>query len=209
LTSRAPLLADQERLIRIWQEEEGFSPELLEAFRRVPRERFVRSHQQADAYRDFPLPIGLGQTISQPSTVMLMLHWLEVRSHHKVLEVGAGSGYNAALLGELARSVFSIERHPELVRFAQDNLTALAAANVAVLEGDGKQGLPEEAPFDRIILTAVARELPELLLDQLQEGGLLLAPIGEPHGCMMTRFLKTASGVQAQEYGRFAFVPLV
>ncbi len=207
---RAAALRTQEkqRLLREWRLE-GFPEPLLEAFLQVPREAFVEPHRQGEAYLDFPLPIAQGQTISQPTTVMLMLKWLEVGPDDVVLEIGTGSGYNAALLAVLAQRVVTIERHPELVAFAQANLRRAGFGTVEVHCGDGKLGMPEAAPFSRIILTAASAEVPQALLEQLAPGGRLLAPVGAPHGCTMTLMEKTAGGYGSTALGRFSFVPLV
>lgn len=199
---------EKQRLLREWQQE-GIPEAVLQAFQQVPREAFVESHRVGEAYLDFPLPIGQGQTISQPTTVMLMLKWLEVGPEDTVLEIGTGSGYNAALLAVLAKQVVSIERHPELVAFARSNLAQAGFRTVAVQWGDGKQGAPEAGPYSRIVLTAASEALPPALLEQLEPGGLLLAPIGAPQGCTMTRVRKTPAGLESEALGRFSFVPLV
>lgn len=154
---------------------------VLDALARVPRERFVPEELASRAYADSPLPIGYGQTISQPFIVAYMSDLLGVGASHRVLEIGTGSGYQAAILGELARQVFSIEIVPELARSSAATLHALGYANVAVRDGDGYAGWPEHAPFDRIMLTAAPDAIPQPLLDQLAPGGRLVAPIGPQH----------------------------
>ena len=153
-------------------------PRVLDAMRTVPRERFVPPEFRRQAYDDGPLPIGAGQTISQPYIVAYMTEALKVAPSHKVLEVGAGSGYQAAVLSELVREVYTIEIVPELARHAEATLQAMNRTNVHVRTGDGFAGWPEEAPFDRIIVTAAPETIPRPLIEQLATGGLLVAPVG-------------------------------
>ncbi|HEY6359475.1 MAG TPA: protein-L-isoaspartate(D-aspartate) O-methyltransferase [Vicinamibacterales bacterium] len=153
-------------------------PRVLDAMGSVPRDRFVPPDQAARAYDDRPLPIGRGQTISQPYVVAYMTEMLAVGPNHRVLEIGTGSGYQAAILGELAREVFSIEIIPELAARASATLKQLGYAHVQVRDGDGYAGWPEHAPFDRIIVTAAVQAIPQPLLDQLAPGGVLVAPVG-------------------------------
>jgi protein-L-isoaspartate(D-aspartate) O-methyltransferase len=151
---------------------------VLSAMARVPRHEFVSEHLRTHAYDDNPLPIGSGQTISQPYIVALMLEALQLRPENVVLEIGTGSGYQTALLAELAARVYSIERHAELVRAAAAVLARLGYHNVMLFTGDGSAGLPAFAPYDGIIVAAAAPDLPRALLDQLKEGGRMLVPIG-------------------------------
>lgn len=153
---------------------------VLDAMRRVPRHEFVSPHYQGEAYGDHPLPIGEGQTISQPYIVALMLEALALAPEHRVLEIGTGSGYQAVLLAELAAQVFSIERHAKLARQARQTLQRLGYRNVMLIVGDGTQGLPAAAPFDGIIVSAAAPRLPQPLFAQLKEGGRLVVPVGSP-----------------------------
>lgn len=205
------LAREKQRLHNRWKSNgEIHSSRVLAAFLEVPRERFVPDAMQAEAYVDYPLPIGAGQTISQPTTVMLMLDLLDSQPGDRVLEIGAGSGYNAALLARLAKEVVTVERHEVLANQAEAALQQAGARNVQVQRGDGKQGAPEHAPFDRIIVTAAAQAVPQPLLDQLASGGTLVAPVGETHGCWMTRIRKDRQGALEQSHhGRFSFVPLV
>lgn len=154
------------------------NPEVLEVMRAVPRELFVPESVRSQAYEDYPLPIGLGQTISQPFIVGLMTELLDPKKNHRVLEIGTGSGYQAAILSRLVREVYSIEIVPELARSAAETLSTLGFRNVTVREGDGYRGWPEKAPFDRIILTAAPPEIPHVLLDELKPAGVLVAPVG-------------------------------
>jgi protein-L-isoaspartate(D-aspartate) O-methyltransferase len=151
---------------------------LLEAMRTVPRERFVTPEQAEHAYDDTPLPIGHGQTISQPYVVAYMTDVLRVDPSHRVLEIGTGSGYQAAILGELAREVYTIEIVPQLAQRAKETLLALGYEHVHVREGDGYAGWPERAPFDRIMVTAAVEAIPPPLLEQLTPGGRLVVPVG-------------------------------
>jgi protein-L-isoaspartate(D-aspartate) O-methyltransferase len=151
---------------------------VLEAMRTVPRERFVPADQIVRAYDDSPLAIGHGQTISQPYIVAHMTEVLGVSPAHKVLEIGTGSGYQAAVLGELAREVYTIEIVSELAQRAATTLKALGYANVHVRDGDGYAGWPEHAPFDRIMVTAAPDDIPQPLIDQLAPGGRLVIPVG-------------------------------
>jgi protein-L-isoaspartate(D-aspartate) O-methyltransferase len=184
------------------------APPVLDALRTVPRERFVPPDQAARAYEDRALPIGLGQTISQPYVVAYMTEALRVAPSHRVLEIGTGSGYQAAVLGELAREVYSIEIVPALAARAAATLKELGYAHVQVRAGDGYAGWPERAPFDRIIVTAAVGAIPEPLLDQLAPGGLLVAPIG-PQG--QTQWItiaeKTRNGVVERRTIAVKFVP--
>lgn len=153
-------------------------PRILEAFQRVPREAFLPPELAARAYEDTALPIGLGQTISQPSMIALMLAELGCGPRHRVLEVGSGSGYVLALLAELGCEVFGIERHPELLARAAETLRAIGLGEPTLHGGDGARGLPEHAPYDRILVSAAAPAIPEPLLAELGEGGRLVIPVG-------------------------------
>lgn len=160
----------------------AFAPRVMQAMAAVPRHEFVPEEERAAAYLDVPLPIGHGQTISQPYIVALMTDLLELKPAAMVLEVGAGSGYQAAVLAQLARTVHTFEIVPELAQACRERLARLGIANVAVHAGDGAAGLPAEAPFDAIIVTAAARRVPPALVDQLRPGGRLAIPLGEPGG---------------------------
>ena len=153
---------------------------LLTAMSEVPRHEFVEAQYRNQAYEDHPLPIGAGQTVSQPYIVALMLELLRLEPSSKVLEIGTGSGYQTAILAKLAAHVYSVERHAELAREAQKNLSRLGLANVTVVVGDGAQGLPVFAPFDAIVVSAAAGEIPGPLFTQLREGGRMIIPVGPP-----------------------------
>ena len=186
------------------------SDSVLKAFLAVPRELFVDPSYRDQSYADHPLPIGCEQTISQPTTVMLMLQLLEVLSGQRVLEIGTGSGYNAALLAELTGEVVTVERHLQLVKIAQGNLKQTGYEDVIVVKGDGKQGYAAQAPYDRIMVTAAAHQVPQQLKDQISVGGQLVAPIGATYGCEMLTLKKISSeNFQTRVHGLFSFVPLV
>ncbi|MCK5160647.1 MAG: protein-L-isoaspartate(D-aspartate) O-methyltransferase, partial [Candidatus Aureabacteria bacterium] len=154
------------------------SPKVLEAFLNVPRENFIPEKSRKYAYNDSPLPVGYGQTISQPYIVALMTQLLEIKKNDKVLEIGSGSGYQAAILSFIGARVFSVERIKELREIARSNCENAGFTDVAVVEGDGTLGFKEHAPFDAIIVTAGAPSVPELLKEQLVDGGRLVIPVG-------------------------------
>ncbi len=183
---------------------------VLDAMARVPRHEFVPEELQPEAYADHPLPIGFGQTISQPYVVAYMTEVLDPQPANRVLEVGTGSGYQAAVLGELAAEVYTIEIVDTLGSRARQTLDRLGYGNVNVRIGDGYQGWPEAAPFDRIILTAAPPALPQALVDQLAVGGILVAPVGPTvGGQMITIVRKTVEGVTVEETIAVQFVPMV
>ncbi|MDQ5857153.1 MAG: protein-L-isoaspartate(D-aspartate) O-methyltransferase [Acidobacteriota bacterium] len=153
-------------------------PRVLAAMRKVPRHLFVDPEQRAQAYEDHPLPIPGNQTISQPYIVALMTELLELKPSSRVLEIGTGSGYQSAVLAELADEVYTIEIVPELARLAESRMRELGRDNVTVREGDGYRGWPEHAPFDAIIVTAAPERIPQPLLDQLAPGGVMVIPVG-------------------------------
>jgi protein-L-isoaspartate(D-aspartate) O-methyltransferase len=183
-------------------------PRVLEAMRKVPRERFVPPEIAFRAYDDGPLPIGLGQTISQPYIVAYMTEALGVTAAHTVLEIGTGSGYQAAVLGELAKQVYTIEIVPELGARATATLKALGYGNVTVRVGDGYAGWPERAPFDRVLVTAAPERIPPPLIDQLAVGGRLVAPVGSQGDTQWITILeKTPQGVVEKRTIPVQFVP--
>ena len=198
-------------LFRFWEKNKIITSDtVLKAFLAVPRELFVDPSYRDRSYADHPLPICCEQTISQPTTVMLMLQLLEVLPGQRVLEIGTGSGYNAALLAELTSEVVTVERHTQLVKFAHDNLKKAGYEGVIIVKGDGKKGYTAHAPYDRIMVTAAAQKVPPELKDQLSVGGLLVAPIGETYGCEMLTVKKISSdNFHTSDHGLFSFVPLV
>ena len=151
---------------------------LLAAMVKVPREAFIAGEYLQDAYADHPVPIGAGQTVSQPYIVAAMVEALDVHQSDRVLEVGTGTGYEAAVLAELAAEVWTIERHAELADQAREILARLGYAQVHVVHGDGSVGLPEQTPFDKILVAAAAPQIPESLVEQLADGGRLVVPVG-------------------------------
>lgn len=183
---------------------------VLAAVERVPRHRFVETTMVDQAYDDTPLPIGLGQTISQPYMVAFMAEAAELEADDRVLEIGTGSGYGAAILGCLADEVWTVERHHELVALAQAHLADGAFGHVHVIEGDGTKGLPDQAPFDAIVVTAAARHVPEALIDQLADGGRLIVPVGRSsRDQMLIRLRRCGERIDWEELGAVRFVPLV
>jgi protein-L-isoaspartate(D-aspartate) O-methyltransferase len=183
---------------------------VLKAMSEVPREKFVSENQRDFAYDDMPLPIGHGQTISQPFTVAFMCEALLLKGTEKVLEIGAGSGYSACVLSLLAQKVFSLERIPELAERAKNRVRELGYENVDIRLANGTLGLPEEAPFDAIVVTAGAEALPNTYLEQTAEGGRIVIPIGSSlYGQSMFRFTKKHEELQVEDLGSFAFVPLI
>lgn len=189
---------------------------VLGALERVPREHFIPEAMADQAYEDIAVPIGLGQTISQPFVVAKMTEALEVNDRHKVLEIGTGTGYQACVLSKICRRVYTIERHRPLHEIAEDNFKALHIRNVTTLCGDGMKGWPkihgiDQAPFDRIIVTAAAREKPpSALIEQLVVGGIMIAPVGEAGSQMLKRYKKEADDTwSVQDIMPVRFVPLL
>jgi protein-L-isoaspartate(D-aspartate) O-methyltransferase len=183
--------------------------DVLAAMRKVPRHRFVPPELASRAYDDTPLPIGHGQTISQPYIVGYMSELLDVEPNHRVLEIGTGSGYQAAVLGELAGSVYTIEIVPALAASASATLKSLNYTNVQVRSGDGYAGWPEHAPFDRILVTAAPEQVPAPLVEQLAAGGRLVAPVGRQNAQWITVIEKTPTGVVERRTIPVRFVPFV
>ena len=185
-------------------------PAVLRAMDEVPREHFVESSFVDTAYADQALPIACGQTISQPYVVAFMTEQLGVRPDHRVLEVGTGSGYQAAILSRLAREVISVERYRTLAESARIRLSTLGYDNIAVQVGDGLAGVPERAPFDRIMVTAAAETIPEPLIAQLADGGIMVLPLGPHNGPQrLVKLMKTPSGVSQEDLIGVRFVPLL
>ena len=183
---------------------------VLDAMERIDRGRFVRGIFSSRAYEDMPLPIACGQTISQPSVVGLMTQALNPRPRDKVLEVGTGSGYQAAIISQLSRRVYTVDRHRRLVREAQSLFETLELVNITAITGDGSFGLPEQAPFDRIIVTAAAEDPPGPLLAQLRQGGIMVVPVGQSDTVQtLIKVTRTESGFDYDELRPVRFVPLV
>ena len=200
--------ARREHMVRTQIEARGVrDPRVLKAMRAVPRHRFVRAPDRALAYEDRPLSIGKGQTISQPYMVAVMAELLAPEPGDRVLEVGTGSGYAAAVLSRVVAQVYTIEIVPELARSASARLAELGYVNVEVVTGDGFRGLPDRAPFDGIVVTAAPREVPEPLLEQLAPGARLVIPVGGPR--QQLRVLeRTERGVETRTLFDVRFVPM-
>lgn len=210
-TDEAPRDEAREQLVHAVSRQTGITDSrVLAAFTRVPRHVFVPQAQRARAYEDAALPVANGQTISQPSMVAIMLAALQPAPTDRVLEVGAGTGYAAALLGELVRAVYAIEIVPELAHGARQRLADLAYANVQVFEGNGRQGLPAFAPYDRILVSAGSEDVPDELIAQLRPGGRLAIPVGNDYGQELLIGEKTANGEMNWQHSTpCIFVPLV
>ena len=198
------------RLILALRSQGVSDPAVLGAIETTPRETFTPDLFKERAFEDSALPIACGQTISQPTVVGLMTQALDVTRRCKVLEIGTGSGYQAAILARLARRVYTVERHRRLARRARETFQKLGLHNITVVHGDGSLGLPEQAPFDRIILTAAAEDPPQPLIDQLREGGIMVLPVGQSNAVQtLIRIEKTPHGLEYTDLGAVRFVPLV
>jgi len=205
-------LQNEDQLARLLQElkSEGINdPRVLDAMAKVPRELFVPPEYRSHALRNIPLPIGEGQTISQPYIVALMTQALSLTGSENVLEVGTGSGYQCAILAELSRHVVSIERIESLAASARKRLSQLGYSNVEVLVGDGSLGYPEQAPYDAIMVTAASPRVPQPLLDQLAEGGRLVLPVGSHYSQELVLHIKLPGRVATHRLGAVRFVPLI
>ncbi|MBI1239444.1 MAG: protein-L-isoaspartate(D-aspartate) O-methyltransferase [Alphaproteobacteria bacterium] len=183
---------------------------VIDAMERVPRHLFVPRTFQEHAYDNTALPIACGQTISQPSIVAMMTAALALDDRCTVLEVGTGSGYQTAVLAQIARRVYTIERFKDLLREAEQRFAALHLSNITTRHGDGSKGWPEAAPFDRILVTAAATSVPDALIDQLKFGGVLVIPVGESvRNQTLLRIIKTPYGLEQETLSAVRFVPLV
>ena len=202
-------VAQRQQLIASLRDAGIYDVNVLHAMTSVPREQFVPEALKGMAYADRALPLHLGQTISQPLMVALMTQALRLSGRERVLEVGTGSGYQAAVLGRLAASVYTIERHAELVMPVAKRLEALGIANVTLLVGDGSLGWPEAAPYDRILVTAGAPAIPYPLVHQLMLDGLLVIPVGRADVQELQVVRKGTDALYIQSLGACAFVPLV
>jgi protein-L-isoaspartate(D-aspartate) O-methyltransferase len=184
-------------------------PRLLDAMRKIPRHLFIGEHGQPWAYSDGAQRIGMGQTISQPYIVALMTDSLKLKGDEKILEVGTGSGYQAAILGYLANEVYTIERYPELAETADKILQSIGANNIYVHVGDGSLGLPEFAPYQGIMVTAAAPDVPKPLLQQLDDGGRLVLPVGKRYSQVLQVWKRKGSRFSHETTTAVAFVPLI
>ncbi len=211
-TSLEDYVSEREAMVERQLRRRGISePEILDAFRAVPREAFISAEYAHLAYGDHPLPIEAQQTISQPYIVALMIQAAAIKHCDKVLEVGAGSGYAAAVIGRIAERVIGIERQPELVKVALERLKRLSYDNVSIVEGDGTRGLPNEAPFDAILAAASGSHVPIPLISQLAPNGRLVMPLGEPDSVQeLVKVTKQEDGILRHEsLGSVRFVPLI
>lgn len=183
---------------------------VLSAIQNVPRELFLSNPFKLRAYENVALPIGRHQTISQPLVVGLMTQALDVNDRTKVLEIGTGSGYQTAVLSPLCRRIYSIERHAQLHDVAQTRFKQLGLTNITAIIGDGSEGWPTQAPFERILVTAAAEDVPSVLLDQLSVGGIMIIPIGlDDHDQRLIRVIRTPDGAETEDLGGVRFVPLL
>ena len=205
-------MASKRHLIDYWVSSEIVKDKkVIEAFKKIPREKFIKEEHLEEAYGDYPLSIGHGQTISQPTTVMVMTESLELKEGQKVLEIGAGSGYQAAIIAKIVGAegkVISTEILPEIAEFAQENISKLKIKNVKIVKHDGSKGYAKEAPYDRIIITAACPKIPKPLVKQLKENGIIVAPVGNLIEQVMVKARKKANKLVEEKIGEFRFVPL-
>jgi len=183
--------------------------DILSAIETIPRELFIPENLHAHAYENASLPIGHNQTISQPYIVAVMTQALELKKNHRVLEIGTGSGYQAAILSRLSRRVYTLERLRPLMVSAEKRLKTLQISNITYRHGDGAKGWPEAAPFDRIIITCRVTEIPKSLLDQLKEGGILIAPVGPSGKEELVRVKREAEDFERKSLMPVRFVPML
>jgi len=204
------LQLQREEMVRTQLAERGIRDlRVLDAMSRVPRHEFVPESFRQDAYEDHPLPIGEGQTISQPYIVAAMLEHLALQTADRVLEIGTGSGYVTALLSLLCAEVYSVERHAQLAAAAESTLHRLKYRNVKIRVGDGSQGWAEYAPFDAILVSAATAEMPPALFEQLREGGRMMVPIGPPYSQELQLIWKVSGQPEVEVLEGCRFVPLV
>jgi protein-L-isoaspartate(D-aspartate) O-methyltransferase len=206
----ANLEAAKERMLRDHLRRRGIhDSRVLDAMARVPRERFIHPQMRAQAYADCAIAIRCGQTISQPYMVALMTEALQCTGQELVLEIGTGSGYQTAILAEVAREVVSIERHAELLEEARVRLAELGYQNTTLIHGDGSLGWPQKAPYDRILVAAAAAQYPPPLFEQLAEGGILVMPVGGADHQILQAIHKTGAEARIVELSACRFVPLI
>lgn len=203
-------LSDKKKMLIEDLQREGYlkSPKIIKAFREIPREAFIRHEERSYAYADQPLPIGSGQTISAPHMVAIMTELLRPEKTDNILEVGAGSGYQAAILSKLVSKFYTVELEAELVSLARKNLKKAGIKNVQVFQGDGSLGLEREAPFDKIIVTCATDNIYPAWKEQLKEGGLIIAPVGSGYYQELTLAKKKKSRLEIREIISCVFVPL-
>ena len=197
-------------LVESLSQRDDLSETTQAAMRAVPRHEFVPEHKQAQAYQDTPLPIGEGQTISAPHMVAIMVERLDLSPGNRVLEIGTGCGYHAAVTADVVgpENVYSVEYHEALAREARDNLDATGYGDISVRAGDGKQGWPEHAPYDRAYLTCAADELPAPVVEQVRAGGIILAPLGTRSQTLVRADKQSDGSLDRESHGKVRFVPL-
>lgn len=202
----------KQELISYWTKSGIVTNKLvLKAFKKIKRENFILKQYKSEAYGDYPLPIGYGQTISQPTTIMMMLETLELKSKDKVLEIGTGSGYSGAIIAEAINpgKIYTLEIIKELVEFSKANLKKTKLKNIEVIKADGSVGYKKNSPYNKIIVNAASKEIPEPLLKQLKLNGILVAPVGSGiFGQEMVKIKKTREGIKKENLGSFVFVKL-
>lgn len=205
-------MTQKTELMRFWRENFTFIDRELKAFQEIKREYFISESLMNSAYEDVPLPLIRGKTISQPTTVMMMTHALELEPGEKVFEIGTGSGYQSAIIAKIVSpkgKVITTEVVPELVYFAKQNLRKAGINNVFVFEDDGSNGMTSEAPFDKIIITAACKEFPKPLLEQLKPEGIIVGPVGDKNEQEMVKGIKDKNGHLELEFlGQFLFTPM-
>ena len=204
-------MVQKTELMKFWKDNFAFRDIELQSFKEISREDFIPESLRNSAYEDIPLPLLRGKTISQPTTVMIMTHLLELKKGENVFEIGTGSGYQAALIAKIIGKgkVVTTEVVPELVQFAKGNLKLAKIDNVFVHEEDGSNGMPSEAPFDKIIITAACREFPKRLIEQLKTDGIIIGPVGSQHEQEMVKGRKNKNGHLELEFlGQFLFTPM-
>tara|TARA_Y100000310_G_scaffold293782_1_gene323642 strand:- start:12056 stop:12715 length:660 start_codon:yes stop_codon:yes gene_type:complete len=206
------LIEKKNQLIEFWKRQFGFTDEEINAFKSINRADFVPNNVKSQAYEDRPLPLLRGKTVSQPTTVMIMTSLLELKPGDKVFEVGTGSGYQTSIIARIVGDkglVVSTEVIPELVNFAKNNIEKAQIKNIKVFEDDGSTGIEEEAPYDKIIITASCKEFPKELLDQLKPDGIIVGPVGNKNQQEMVRGIKDKDGkLQLDFVGQFLFSPM-
>lgn len=203
-------IASREKMVREQIVSRGIkNQQVINVFRKVPRHKFIDQQYWKEAYSNYPLPLTHGQTISQPYIVALMTELLELYADEKVLEIGTGSGYQTAILAELTKTVYTVERWPELSQAAQQTLQELGYKNIQLQIGDGSTGWQEHAPYDRIMVTASAPNIPQPLIDQLKENGKIVMPLGSNFGQDLVVGEKHKGEIKIFNYGKCVFVPLI
>lgn len=199
----------KQELVKYWTNSKIITDKrLIEAFKAIPREEFILGESLNEAYGDYPLPILKGQTISQPTTVMIMINALDLKKTDRVLEVGAGSGYCAAIISKMVKFVYTTEIIPELAEFAANNIKRVEIKNIEVINYDGSQGYEKQAPYDKIMVTAACPRIPPPLIEQLKEGGIIVAPVSQFLGQNMIKGIKKGKDLKTESLGDFVFVPL-